>query len=121
MNIEKITTNGKNIAIVHSDDIIISDVQSALDFMMSINYETDSHSIILNKDAIISEFFDLSTKIAGDILQKFVTYQFKFAIVGDFFIYTSKALRDFIYESNNGIHFFFVSTIEEAISKLSNV
>jgi len=119
MNIKKITSNGNEIAIVNSDEVCISDVQSALDFMMSVNYETGSHSIILNKEAITPDFFVLSTRIAGEILQKFITYQFKFAIVGDFSGYTSKPLKDFIYESNKGRDIFFVSSEEDAIQKLS--
>ncbi len=91
MDIKKITANGNEIAIVNSDEVCISDVQSALDFMMSVNYETGSHSIILNKeDSLTPDFFVLSTRIAGEILQKFINYQFKFAIVGDFSGYTSK-------------------------------
>ena len=46
-------------------------------------------------------------------------YQFKFAIVGDFSGYTSKPLKDFIYESNKGRDIFFVSSEEDAIEKLS--
>jgi hypothetical protein len=118
MNIKKVIENGTEIAIVHSDEICISDGQTALDFMMSINYETECRSIILNKDAIIEDFFVLSTKIAGDVLQKFINYYFKFAIVGDFSAYTSKPLKDFIYESNNGKQIFFVSSEQEAIEKL---
>ena len=109
MDIKKITANGNEIAIVNSDEVCISDVQSALDFMMSVNYETGSHSIILNKDALTPDFFVLSTRIAGEILQKFINYQFKFAIVGDFSGYTSKKGRDI----------FFVSSEEDAIEKLS--
>lgn len=119
MDIKKITANGNEIAIVNSDEVCISDVQSALDFMMSVNYETGSHSIILNKDAVTPDFFVLSTRIAGEILQKFINYQFKFAIVGDFSVYTSKPLKDFIYESNRGRDIFFVSSEEDAIQKLS--
>lgn len=119
MNIRTTQSNGNEIAIVNSDEIIISDVRSALDFIMTVNYETGSHSIILNKEAIVPDFFVLSTRIAGEILQKFITYQFKFAIVGDFSGYTSKSLKDFIYESNQGRDIFFVSTEEEAVEKLS--
>ena len=119
MDIKKITANGNEIAIVNSDEVCISDVQSALDFMMSVNYETGSHSIILNKDSLTPDFFVLSTRIAGEILQKFINYQFKFAIVGDFSGYTSKPLKDFIYESNKGRDIFFVSSEEDAIEKLS--
>ena len=118
MNIRKITSNGNEIAIVNSDEVCISDVQSALDFMMSVNYETGSHSIVLNKEAVSPDFFVLSTRIAGEVLQKFITYQFKLAIVGDFSGYTSKPLKDFIYESNKGRDIFFVSSEENAIEKL---
>jgi hypothetical protein len=41
------------------------------------------------------------------------------AIYGDFSVYTSKPLHDFIYESNNGHDFFFVPTEEEAVNKLA--
>lgn len=60
----------------------------------------------------------MSTRIAGEILQKFITYQFKLAIVGDFSGYTSKPLKEFIYESNKGKEIFFVSSEEDAIEKL---
>lgn len=35
--------------------------------------------------------------------------------------YTSKPLRDFIYESNKGKDIFFVSSEDEALKKLSSV
>lgn len=119
MNIKKITIDGKDIAVVHSDEIIISNVQSALDFLMTVSYETGGHSIIINKQAVIEDFFVLSTGIAGEILQKVINYHYKLAIVGDFSGYTSKPLKDFIYESNKGKNIFFVSSEENAIEKLS--
>src|SRR5574344_1786623 len=119
MDIKKITANGHEIAILNSDEVCISDVQSALDFMMSVNYETGSHSIILNKDALTPDFFVLSTRIAGEILQKFINYQFKFALIGDFSDYTSKPLKDLIYEKNKKRDIFFMSSEEYAIEKLN--
>ena len=115
MNIE--IRNG--IAIINSDEILITDAQSALDLMATVRYDTDCDCIALSKSAITEDFFVLSTGIAGEILQKFVNYYFKLAIIGDFSFYTSKLLRDFIYESNNGNQIFFVETIEEAIEKLT--
>lgn len=58
--------------------------------------------------------------IAGDILQKFVNYGIKLAIFGDFSKYTSKPLKDFIYECNQGQDVFFVKDEAEAI-KILNV
>lgn len=105
-------------ALVHSDEVIISDMQSALDFIATVRYDTDCDNIILNKEAICEDFFDLKTRLAGEILQKFVQYHARLAIVGDFSGYTSKALRDFIYESNNGNHIFFVKSEDEAAKLL---
>ena len=111
----------KDIAIVNSNEIIIKDVQSAIDFIMTIKYKTNCSKIALNKKAIIDDFFILSSGIAGEILEKFITYKTKFAIYGDFSKYTSKPLKDFIYESNNGKDIFFVKNEDEAINKLENL
>ena len=69
--------------------------------------------------SIAEDFFILSSGIAGEILQKFINYQFRIAIYGDYSKYTSKPLKDFIYESNNGHNIFFVNNLEQAIDKLS--
>lgn len=119
MKIEVKKVSGIEIAVIHSDEIIITDVQSALDFIALVECETSCNRIIMNKSAIIEEFFDLSTCLAGEILQKFVNYYVILAIVGDFSKYDSKSLRDFIYESNKGKHLFFLSTEQQAIERLS--
>lgn len=108
-----------DIAIVNSDKMIIKDVQTAVDFIMSVKYETSCSKIAINKEAIAEDFFILSTGIAGEILQKFINYQIKFAIIGDYSKYTSKPLKDFIYESNKGKNIFFVTTEDEAVKMLS--
>ena len=119
MNITRIKENDVEIAIASSCELIITDVQSSLDFIATVRYETGSDRIILNKSAICEEFFNLKTRLAGEVLQKFVNYHMKIAIVGDFSVYSSKSLKDFIYESNKGKDIFFLSNIEQAIEKLS--
>lgn len=119
MIIKQLEQNGALIAQIESDEVLISDVQSALDLMATVRYETGADRMILPKAALDERFFVLSSGLAGDILQKFVNYQLIVAIVGNYSGYTSKPLRDFIYESNNGSHVFFVSTPEEAMAKLS--
>lgn len=108
-----------NIVIIDSNEVIIEDTQSAIDFIMTIKHETGCNKIVLNKEAICDDFFILSKGLAGEILQKFVNYGIKFAIYGNFSKYTSKPLQDFIYESNNGKDVFFVSTENEVINRLS--
>jgi len=89
--------------------------------MITVQYETGYNHIVLNKFAICEDFFNLSTKIAGDILQKFINYKVKVAIVGDFSVYTSKSLKDFIYESNQGKDIIFLSDEKQAIERLGKV
>ena len=118
MHIETIIGDQISIAVVSSPEPVITDVQSALDLMMTVKYETGAENIIINKEALAKDFFILSTGLAGAILEKFVTYHVRLAIYGDFSHYTSKPLHDFIYESNQGKEVFFVATKDEAVEKL---
>lgn len=119
MNIEHLNINGMDIAVVSSDEMVITDVQSALGLAMTVKYETGAANIVIGKQLVCEDFFILSTKLAGEILQKFVNYRVKMAVYGDYSRYTSKPLKDFIYESNKGKDFFFVSTKEDAIQRLT--
>ncbi|WP_025682147.1 DUF4180 domain-containing protein [Paenibacillus maysiensis] len=119
MNIRNINENGTSIAYVTSSEKLITDVQSAIDLMATVRYEVDCNRIIINKSEVSEEFFDLKTRLAGEVLQKFINYQTKIAIIGDFSTYTSKSLKDFIYESNNGNDIFFLPDETQAIEKLS--
>lgn len=91
MKINIVKENNTEIALVNSSEVLITDAQSALDLIATIQYETGCNKIILNISAICEGFFDLSTRIAGEILQKFINYHVKIAIIGDFLIYTSKS------------------------------
>lgn len=119
MQIEKITKNNTVVAHVIASEIIINDLQSAVDLIMSVKYEAETKNIAISKELIIDKFFILSSGIAGEILQKFINYHFRIAIYGDFSKYTSKPLKDFIYESNHGHDIFFVDNLETAVKKLS--
>lgn len=118
MNIEHLKDNGIDIAVVSGDEMVIVDTQSALDLAMTVKYETGAERIVIDKSVICGDFFILSTGMAGEILQKFMNYHVKVAVYGDYSHYTSKPLKDFIYESNQGKDFFFVSTKEEAVQRL---
>jgi len=121
MNIELVKTEGQTVAVIDSEELIIKDAGSALDFVMSIQYENKTNRIALNKEAIAEDFFILGSGLAGEVLQKFINYHIKFAVYGDFSKYTSKPLKDFIYESNRGSSTFFADTKVDAVSKLSLV
>lgn len=117
MRIKIIQIGEIKIAEVESENIIIKNIGNALDIMGNCSYQ-DSHKIILHEKNIIPDFFDLKTKLAGEILQKFSTYRVQLAIVGDYTKYTSKSLNDFIFESNKLGQIIFASSVEEAKEKL---
>ena len=112
--------NNKKIAEVIDKDLVISTTDEALDLMVNIYY-SDCSRIIIFEENLHPDFFNLSTMLAGDILQKISNYRMKLAIVFDESKYTSKSLRDFVNECNRGRQVFFVKDKEEAIRKLSGV
>lgn len=117
--ITKAEADGREPVAVVSGDVI-RDVQSALDMMANVRYETGVDRIVIDRTMLDAGFYDLKTGLAGAIAQKFVNYQVKLAIVGDFSADTSasKSLRDFIYECNQGRNLFFLPTEPQAIEKL---
>lgn len=117
MNIEVINQT----AIVQEDGVLIADSGSAMDLLATVRYETGCSAILLRKEHLDEAFFRLSTGLAGEVLQKFVNYRMKLAVVGDFSVYTSKPLRDFIYESNQGRQVCFLSTQKEALAWLERL
>lgn len=119
MTITTIENNGSVCAVVNSEDIVINDVQSALDVLMCAKYEAGTSNVVISKQLIVDDFFVLSSGLAGEILQKYINYGGRIAIYGDFSKYTSKPLRDFIRESNDGNDVFFVRTQEEAVDSLT--
>ncbi|MCC9704044.1 DUF4180 domain-containing protein [Streptomyces scabiei] len=65
-------------------------------------------------------FFRLSTRVAGDIIQKFVQYRVGLAVVGDISRHTeaSSALRDFVRECNRNRQTWFLTDVDELRERL---
>jgi hypothetical protein len=109
METKIIDLGDKKLAEFLSTEVIIKNVQDALDLMAN----SPTNYIVLHERNFEKNFFDLSTRIAGEILQKFTNYHVKLAIIGDFSKYKSKSLKAFIYESNKNKEYLFVDSIEE--------
>ncbi|MBP1906999.1 hypothetical protein J2Z32_003664 [Paenibacillus turicensis] len=115
MNIK--TIRNQNIAIIDTDTKI-TNTQDALDLLASANYHADCIGVVIYKASLEESFFDLKTGLAGEIIQKFTNYKMKLAIVGDYSSFSSKSLKDFIYECNKGKSVYFKSDIASALSAL---
>ncbi|MEO3946403.1 DUF4180 domain-containing protein [Gorillibacterium sp. CAU 1737] len=105
------------VALVSSTDARIETVRDALDLIANVRFQGFS-KLLLRKEQLTEDFFELKTGIAGEILQKFVTYHMRAAVVGEYHHYDSKSLRDFLYESNKGKQVFFYATEAEALDAL---
>ncbi|MDO5106294.1 DUF4180 domain-containing protein [Capnocytophaga sp.] len=116
MEIKTHYKNDSKIAEILSEKVILASVDDALDLIGNLSYQGFAQIIIHEKN-ITTDFFDLKTKIAGDILQKFTQYQIPLVIVGDFSKYESKSLNDFIFESNKGKQINFMTSISDFLTK----
>jgi hypothetical protein len=105
--------NKKQIAELTSEDLLISSVQDALDLMANAGYPGGARKVIIKEEQLSPDFFDLKTGLAGEILQKFSTYDVSLAIIGNFDKYQSKSLRDFIRESNRTRRILFIDSIDK--------
>lgn len=112
--IEHKTGNG-TVVELRSDEVVINSEQDALDIMVNIGYLYDSSRIIIHKENLHESFFDLSSGLAGGILQKFSNYRVQLIVVGDLSKYTSKSLKEFIVESNKGHQVNFLPSISEVL------
>lgn len=119
MELKKVEKGGVICAVVQSDGLVITDPQSALDVLMTAKYDLGTKNIVIDKALIVEEFFILSSGLAGEVLQKYINYGARIAIYGDFSRYTSKPLKDFIYESNQGRDIFFAASQEDAVAMLA--
>lgn len=106
------------IAEIVADEIVIKNIEDTIDLIGNVYYQGFDNIILYEKN-ITTEFFDLSTKMAGEILQKFSNYKICLAIVGDFSNHQGKSFKDFVYESNKHGRINFVNSKSEAIEALS--
>ncbi|MCX5198571.1 DUF4180 domain-containing protein [Streptomyces sp. NBC_00249] len=65
-------------------------------------------------------FFELRTRVAGDIIQKFAQYRVGLVVLGDISRHTdaSSALRDFVRECNRGTQTWFLADADELDERL---
>ena len=110
--------DGQTFLEVLSEKQFIGSVQDALDLIGEF-FGQYYDGIIIHEHSISPHFFELKTRIAGDILQKFSNYRLRLAIVGDWSKYASHSLAAFIVESNRGRMVNFATSTEEAVALLS--
>jgi hypothetical protein len=77
--------------------------------------------VVIPAGRLNPDFFQLRTGVAGAMLQKFVNYRLRLAIIGDFsaLAANSSALHAFIQESNRGEAIWFLANVGELEERLT--
>lgn len=67
--------------------------------------------VVVPVERLAEGFLELSTRIAGEVIQKFTNYRMRLAFIGDISAYTetSRSLRDFVFEANKGRQVWFLN------------
>ncbi|HEV3481674.1 MAG TPA: DUF4180 domain-containing protein [Candidatus Acidoferrales bacterium] len=76
--------------------------------------------IVIPAERLSDDFFRLKTRVAGEIIQRFMMYRVRVAIVGDIaqHLAESDSLRDFVREANRGNQCWFVADLDELSKRL---
>ncbi|MET9573687.1 DUF4180 domain-containing protein [Streptomyces virginiae] len=98
----------------------IAGEREALDCIGNASYQGAEWAVI-PVERFDESFFRLSTRVAGDIIQKFVQYRVGVVVLGDISRHTaaSAALRDFVRECNRGRQTWFLADTEELRERLT--
>jgi hypothetical protein len=115
------TLHGIQVFEVPADGSVIETERQATDILGEARSH-DAKLVILPAVRLAPAFFQLRTGLAGAIVQKFVTYQMKLAIVGVIpaEALQSTALQAFMKESNRGHDIWFIDRVEDLRLRLAS-
>ncbi len=118
MKLTILNINNTTIAALESISQPISTVQDALDLLGNADYQ-GANKIMIKREHLHDNFFDLKTKLAGEIMQKVINYYKYLAVIGDFDDLQRKSWLDFMYESNKTGRIIFVEDAKRAVELLT--
>ncbi|MEW9307387.1 MULTISPECIES: DUF4180 domain-containing protein [Labrys] len=83
-------------------------------------WEQEATMVAIPVARLVDDFFRLRTRLAGAVVQKFVNYRLRLAVIGDIsaWVAESDALRDFVREANRGRDICFAADLAELRSRL---
>ncbi|MEV0775563.1 DUF4180 domain-containing protein [Streptomyces sp. NPDC050428] len=111
--------HGVPVLVCDPDGAPIATVQDALDHLVGMAFQ-GAELIAVPAGRFDDSFYDLSSGLAGEILQKFATYRLRLAVVGDIshHLLASAALPDLVREANRGRDIWFVADLDELTLRL---
>jgi hypothetical protein len=96
------------------DGPVVRTEADALDLIVATGHHgANADWLLLPQCRLSDDFFNLSTRFAGGVTQKFVTYGIGLAILGDVSARAVGPVADWVRESNKGRHLWFVADTGE--------
>lgn len=113
------TIHGVQVLVCAPDGKKLQSERDALD-LIGEALQQGTGLVLVPVERLEEDFFQLKTRLAGQIIQKFVTYRLRLVILGDIsrHVAQSLALRDFVYEANRGNHVWFLTSLQELNERL---
>ncbi len=110
---------GRSALVCSAEGALLRGTQAAIDLIGEAR-SNGAQMLVVPVERLDPEFFQLRTGVAGEFLQKFVTYQVRIVILGDTSVWAaeSKALRDFIRESNEHNAIWFLRSREDLKARI---
>lgn len=101
------------------DGQLIAEERDVLDLIGNASYQ-GAQWVVIPAERLDERFFQLRTRVAGEIVQKFVNYRTGLVVLGDISRHTaaSSALRDFVRECNRGRQTWFLTDLAELHQRL---
>ena len=77
--------------------------------------------VVVPADRLTADFFELRTRVAGEIMQKFANYRLRLVVLGDISdrVAASTSLAALVRESNQGKHIWFLPTLDDLTERLA--
>jgi hypothetical protein len=113
---------GRRIAVCPADGPLVRSGRDATD-LIGETRSVNATILAVPIARLDPEFFQLRSGIAGEFVQKFVNYGVHLVVLGDTseLASQSKALHDFIYESNQGGSTWFLANMQELEERLAGI
>jgi len=100
------------------DGPVVATEQDALDLIGAVFLSAEMVAVPAAR--LDPKFFDLGTRFAGEVMQKFVNYRLRLAVIGDIseHLLASSALQALVHESNRSGHVWFVADLTALDDKI---
>jgi hypothetical protein len=112
--------NGQRVLTYRQDELTLATEQDATD-LVGAAFNEQAAVVVVPADRVVPDFYQLSTRVAGEVIRKFEMYRIRLVILGDItrHLEASESFQAFVHEANRGKNLWFVPGEAELAQKLA--